>query len=122
MSRVNLEDNKAFRTILQSGIKTGVMRLAIAGATMTWDADSPHSMTIDPAQALTLTLPAVTNNRGLRFEIWHQSTGNFDITISSPVDRTGAAGVTTIGTVSQNEGAIVYCDGVSWFCGVLKQT
>lgn len=118
--RTNLQDNILHRPLLQSGVKGGVMRQEIAGATMTLDADSPFIVTLDPAQALTLTLPAVA--RGLNFLLLHQSTGAFDITVSSPVTRAGAAGATTIGTVSQNESALITCDGVSWFCGVMKQT
>jgi hypothetical protein len=120
MSRVNLEHVKSYDHSLEMGTKFGVNIFAIAGATFTLDRDSPTEITIDPGQALTLTLPAP--ERGLMFIIWHQSTGNFDITVSSPVTRLGAAGATTMGTISQNEGAIVQSDGRSWFVGVLKQT
>lgn len=118
--RNTLDDVKTYNCSAEQGIKNAVMRLAVAGATMTLDRDSPPVIAIDPAQALTLTLPAV--ERGLTFYLWHLSTGNFDITVSSPVTRAGAAGATTMGTVSQNEGAIIQSDGVTWYVGVLKQT
>lgn len=120
MSRINLEHNKLYDCITEMGWKMGVNRFAIAGATHTLDRDTPAMVVIDPAQALTLTLPAP--ERGLNFLLLHQSTGAFDITISSPVTRLGAAGATTVGTVSQNESALISSDGVSWFASVMKQT
>ncbi len=118
--RNNLDDAVFNNCVDQSGKKHGCTRFAIAGATMTLDRDSPTVIAVDPGQALTLTLPAV--ERGLTFYLWHVSTGNYDITVSSPVTRAGAAGATTMGTVSQNEGAIIQSDGVTWYVGVLKQT
>lgn len=120
MSRSNGEDQKLYDPILEMGTKFGVLKQAIAGATMTLDRDSPTMVCLDPAQALVLTLPAV--ERGLFFWLNHVSTGNFDITISSPVNRAGAAGATTMATLSQNEMALAMSDGVTWYAGVMKQT
>jgi hypothetical protein len=120
MSRINIEQQKIYDSFWEMGLKFGPARFAIAGATFTLDRDMPTMIVIDPAQALTLTLPAP--ERGLSWLIQHQSTGNFDITVSSPVTRLGAAGATTVGTISQNENAWVSSDGVSWFVGVMKQT
>lgn len=120
MSRINIEQEKIYDSFWEMGFKFGVARFAIAGATMTLDRDIPTMVVIDPAQALTLTLPAP--ERGLNFLLLHQSTGAFDITVSSPVTRLGAAGATTVGTVSQNETAWISSDGVSWFASIMKQT
>lgn len=120
MSRNNIEDAKIYGPTLETDVKFAPMVLAIAGATMTLDADSPPLVNLDPGQALTLTLPAV--RRGLFFFLVHQSTGNYDITVSSPVNRAGAAGATTMGVISQNQIGIAISDGVTWFVGMMPQT
>lgn len=120
MSRNNIDQAKAYHLSQEYGTKFGPMNLAVAGTTLTLGVDAPTMVVLDPAQALTVTLPAPT--RGLFFWIAHKSTGNFDITVSSPVDRTGAAGATTFLTVSQNETGYVFSDGVTWYAGVGKAT
>lgn len=118
--RENLENVNILEGIFQKGFRLNPLIVDVPGAAMTVNANSPPVLHIDPAQALTLTLPAVS--KGLFFLILHGDTGNFDITVSSPVNRAGVAGATTVATISQNECGFVYSDGVTWHAGVMKQT
>lgn len=118
--RNTIEGAKLYDVSIEKKLRLVPVNMAVAGATLTLSADQGPVLVVDPAQALTLTLPAVS--RGLFFLICHQSTGNYDITVSSPVTRAGVAGATTMGTISQNECGFAYSDGLTWFVGVMKQT
>lgn len=118
--RNNIDDARLRECTVEKGARLAPVIWDEAGAAVTLDADSPPLVHIDPAQALTLTLPSPS--RGLWFILCHGSTGNFDITVSSPVDRAGAAGATTMGTISQNQIGLIISDGVTWFVGMMPQT
>lgn len=119
MSVSNKEFAKMYGPQILHGLCFGVERRAIT-ANLTLSQDSPTIQNIDPDQARTVNLPAV--KRGLTFIILHGSTGNFDLTISSPVALDGSAGATTRGTISQSQIGIAVSDGVTWFVGMLPQT
>lgn len=110
MSRVNLEDSIADDLVIRKGLKGGVHVQALGGAA-TVDRDMPFMAFIDPNGATrVLTLPAA--ERGLIWLITNTADAAEDLTISDPV------GPTTRGTISQNEGALVYSDGVRWYVAV----
>ena len=119
MTVSNQENSKAYGLQMMSGTRYGTVTKTLAG-NFTVTQDMPTMLLIDPDQARTVTLPAV--KKGLFFWLIHQSTGNFDLTISSPVDRAGAAGATTMGTISQNQIGIAISDGITWYVGMMPQT
>jgi hypothetical protein len=120
MARTTGEDNDLYAPKIRSTLQHGCLKMAVAGATLLLDDDMPPVIALDPAQALTVTLPAP--RQGLLYYLLHTSTGNFDITVSSPVNRAGAAGATTMGVISQNQIGIAISDGVTWFVGMMPQT
>lgn len=89
-----------------------------AGADITWDNDMPFILTIDPtADGRKLIMPAITEPlKGHWFILSNAADAAESILVRSPADAA------TIGTVAQNENAIVYNDGTSWYCGVMAQT
>lgn len=87
-------------------------------ADMNWDEDLPFILTIDPtADGRKLIMPAITEaNAGHWFILNNAADAAESILVRSPADAA------TIGTVAQNENAIVSNDGISWYCGVMAQT
>ena len=71
------------------------------------EVDSTNIFTFDPDGARNLDLPAEADNVGIILYIHNAASGAEVITI-----RDDAAG--TVCTPTQNESAIVACDGVSW--------
>lgn len=106
-----------YNKVILHGPKGTYARFALA-ADMTWDEDLPTILTIDPtADGRKLIMPAITEaNKGQWFILNNAADAAESILVRSPAD----AG--TIGTVAQNENAIVCNDGVSWYCGVMAQT
>ena len=76
-------------------------------ANLTLTADSPTLLFIDPNGGRDLTLPAEANSDGLMFIIINRAGGAeiLDIKDDSPA---------TIVTPTQNEVALVFCDGTTW--------
>lgn len=74
---------------------------------ITLENDSPTMQFIDPNGARTLTLPAEADSAGLMFFISNEAGGAEVITIQNDA-------AATIVTPTQNEAAIVFCDGVTW--------
>lgn len=110
MSRLNLEDNLIYDPTLVKGVKGGVTIMTAAGA-FTLDRDSGYMTFIDPGGATrVMTLPAA--EKGLCFLITNTADAAEDITVSDPL------GPTTRGTISQNEAALVFSDGVRWYVAV----
>lgn len=107
MSRINLEDVLITDPTLVKGIKGSVHIQALGGAA-TLDRDMGFLAFIDPNGATRIiTLPAA--ERGLMFWITNTADAAEDLTVNDPV------GPTTRGTISQNEGALVYSDGTRWY-------
>jgi hypothetical protein len=71
------------------------------------EVDVTNIFTFDPAAARNLDLPAEADNAGIFLFIANAANAAEVITI-----RDDAAG--TVCTPTQNETAIVFCDGVSW--------
>jgi len=110
MSRLNLEDPLIVDPVLVKGVKGNVTVMTLGGAA-TLDRDTGFLTFIDPGGATrVLTMPAA--EKGLIFLITNTADAAEDLTISDPV------GPTTRGTISQNEMAFVYSDGVRWYVGV----
>lgn len=77
------------------------------GAAYTIDADGATLLSLDPGGATrVITLPAA--EEGLAFIINNIADAAEDLTINSPP-------ATTIGTISQNEAALVFCSGGVWY-------
>ena len=89
----------------------GPMRLSNVTETLaankTLTVDSPCLQFIDPNGARDLTLPAEADSDGLVFVIVNQAGGSEIITIKDDASA-------TICTPTQNETAILFCDGTSW--------
>jgi hypothetical protein len=69
--------------------------------------DSPTLQFLDPTTARDVTLPAEADSDGLIFVICNTANAGEVITI-----KNDAAG--TVCTPTQNESAIVFCDGTTW--------
>ena len=76
------------------------------------EVDDNNIFSFDPAAARNLDLPAEADNAGIVLFIHNEANAAEVITI-----RDDAAA--TICTPTQNESAIVWCDGVSWRGGTL---
>lgn len=96
----------------------GTVAKITMGADLTYDADSPMFLTLDPtADGRKVILPAITRDiEGIYFYITNAADAAENILVRSPADAA------TIGTIAQNENAMVYNDGVTWYCGVMAQT
>lgn len=113
MSRMNMEDNKHYDPVLVNGVKFGVMFQTLAGP-ITLDRDMPTMLVLDPGGATrVVTLPAA--EKGLTFLIVNGADALEDLTINNPA-------AVTRGTISQTETAWVFCDGTSWYVGVMTTT
>ncbi len=105
MSRVNLEDNKAYDFQLIKGIKGGVhMETKAAAWTLDRDAGFLQFYTLTGATRI-MTLPAA--EAGLMFFVFNTSASALDITVNNPA-------AATVGTISQNEGALIVSNGTIW--------
>lgn len=83
----------------------GISR-ATLGATLALTATSPGIQSVDPGgSARDVTLPAEAE--GLIFLIINRSDGAEDLTIKSDAPA-------TLGTVSEDEAALLICDGTGW--------
>ena len=106
MSRVNLEDVKLYDPVVVKGLKGGV-HIETKGADWTVDRDQGFLAFITLTGAgRNMTLP--TAEAGLMFFVQNTSASALDITVKNPA-------ATTIGTISQNEGALIISDGTNWY-------
>ena len=113
MSRMNMEDSRLWDPILEKGVKGGV-HIQTLGAAATLDRDMPFMAFFDPGGATRiLTLPTV--EKGLAWLIANTADAAEDLTIKN-------AATATLGTISQNETAWVFSNGVVWFVGVMTTT
>lgn len=112
MVRSLLEDNKAEKLNIQFGLKANATRQAISGA-FTVAANMGPIIWLDPTGAQNVTFP--TKGSRFIFLVQHGSSNNVDLTLKD-------SAAVTIGTLSQNEMAIVWDDGVVTCAGILKQT
>lgn len=106
MSRHLLEDNKLFDPIIVKGLKLGVHIQTLTGAT-TLDRDMAVAAFLDPGGATrVVTLPAA--EYGLIWLMVNTADAAEDLTIKN-------AAAATLGTISQNEAAVVISDGTNWY-------
>lgn len=111
--RATLEDNKLYDPILKKGVKGGVHIQALSGA-VTLDRDMAYLAFIDPngaTRVVTLPDPEV----GLMWFVLNTADAAEDLTIKN-------AAATTLGTISQNEGALIVSDGVNWYVTMVGTT
>lgn len=113
-SRNDLEGVRAQDFLVFSGLKLGTGFMTLGG-NLTLDADSPTIMTIDPTAARDITLPAEADSVGLVFVILNAADAAEDITVKDD-------GANTVGTISQNEIGILFCNGTTWRICVGKTT
>lgn len=115
--RNNIEGAMISDTKLVQNIKGERLVQALAGA-MTFDGDTPFVAFIDPGGATrVVTLPdptSVAEADTVRI-IVNTADAAEDLTINDPA-------ATTRGTISQNEFAIILCDGVRHYVGVMTTT
>lgn len=110
MSRMNLEDSKLYDPILVKGVKGDVHSETKAAAwTLDRDAAFLQFYTLTGSTRI-MTLPAV--ERGLMFYVFNTSASALDITVNN-------AAASTVGTISQNEGALIVSDGVIWIVSMV---
>lgn len=77
------------------------------------EVDAANIFSFDPGAARNLILPAEGDNAGVVLFISNAANGAEVITILD--DASGY----TVCTPTQNEDAIIWCDGVTWFGGTL---
>lgn len=111
--RGTFEDTKNYDPWLMKGVKGGVHIQTLTGAT-TLDRDMGFLAFLDPGGATrVVTLP--TAELGLMFFIINTADAAEDLTIKN-------AAATTLGTISQNEGALIVCDGTNWYVTMVGTT
>lgn len=104
--RANGESMKLYDCSFEMGnrFRSSVQTLTAA---VTIDRDSAQLLFLDPGGAArNVTMP--TAETGLFFWIQNTADAAEDLVIKNPA-------TTTIGTISQNEGAFVVSDGTNWF-------
>lgn len=96
---------------IDGGDRHVLLKNALGVRTMTgnesWDLTFANRQKLDPDGARDITMAAEAVSDGSWFEIINVASGAEDLTIKDD-------GGGTIITVSQNESAKVYCDGVTW--------
>lgn len=110
MGRSNIEGATIQDIVAVRGFKGGVNIQTLAG-TLTMPTNPNMLNFIDPGGVTRIVLmPAAV--RGLTLVIVNTSAGIFELTIKDSTN------VTTIGTIGQNEMALLVCNGTTWFIGV----
>lgn len=105
MSVTPVRDSEIRNSPVQSKLKLGVYVDTLAG-NLTIGASFPPLIVLDPGGAgRTITLPA--EEAGLTFVLVNTADAAEDLTVQD--DAAGA-----VGTVSQNEVALLVCDGTAW--------
>jgi hypothetical protein len=108
--RANLEGAVIRDSLWTAGMKSGVNVQTLAGTTTM--PTNPNVMNfLDPGGATRILLlpPEV---KGLMLIIVNTADAAEDLTVKED------SNTTTIGTISQNEMAILVCNGTTWFIGV----
>ena len=115
--RNNHEGGRLRDMMLVSGIKGAKMVQAL-GAALAFPADAPFISFIDPGGAtrvVTLPDPTGAGEADIIRIIVNTADAAEDLTINDPA-------ATTRGTISQNEFAIIVCDGTRHYVGVVTTT
>lgn len=99
------ENNNLYDPVIWKGLRLGVMT-QVLGGNLTMDRDFPTIINLDPNGARDVLLPP--EEEGLVFLFNNWAGGAEDITVKDD------SGVSTIGTISQNESAVAFCAGGVW--------
>lgn len=112
MSRINLEGSRLDDISIMSKMRLGINSMTL-GADFTMDHDMPPVQFLDCGGAgRKVLMPTEADSVGLVFIIVNKSDAAEDITVRDDADAA------TIGTISQNEMAILVCNGTTWSIGV----
>lgn len=107
MTRETLENPKAYGISIMKKLQLGHNTETLAGNKTLTNEDPPLQF-LDPGGAgRTITLPAEAVSEGLTFIIHNTADALEVLTIQDD-------GAATIVTPTQDEAAVVYCDGVTW--------
>lgn len=115
--RNNHEGGRLADMLLERNIKGSRHVQTLAGA-MTFDTDTSFVAYLDPGGAtrvVTLPDPTLASEADTIRIIVNTADAAEDLTINDPA-------ATTRGTISQNEFAIIVCDGVRHYVGVMTTT
>lgn len=114
MSNLNHHGNQAFDQRIMAGLVFGTL-VKTLGATFTMDRDMPTAIALDPGgSARDVLLPP--EEEGLAFFIANAADADEDLVVKED------AGSTTIGTIDQNEAALLVCIGGVWRIAVGTMT
>lgn len=112
MSRSNINDAEAQNLTIMNKMRLGVNSMTL-GADYTLTHAAAPIQCFDPdGSTRKILMPTEADSRGLCFFIVNWAGGAEDLTIRDDADAV------TIGTISQNEMAILVCDGTTWRIGV----
>lgn len=111
--RQRLDDAQAYGLEVFSKLAKVSAKPAAATGTYTMVDDHPPVLILTPTATMVVLLPPEKPHR--MYYVWNKSAGAFDLTVKED------SGVTTVLTVSQNEAAILYCDGAGvWHRALLN--
>lgn len=109
MTVATLTGGSLQNTVIEKNLKVRPLVATLAG-TLTLTTEHPPLIVVDPGGAgRTVLLPAEASSLGLTFIIKNTADAAEDLTVKED------SNTTTIGTVSQNEAAFFFCDGVTWY-------
>jgi hypothetical protein len=109
MSSLNLINAEAFNVLFKSQFKLSSYEFDAGAAQTVLQNTFPPVIICDPGGgAIDMLLPAEADSDGLVFLIFNAANAAEVITVKEDGD------VTTIATVAQNEGVLVYCNGTIW--------
>lgn len=104
-------DNVVFGQLMK-----GLSHIQTLAGALTLDTDTSYVAYIDPGGATrVVTLPDPTTEKDVMRIIVNTADAAEDLTINDPA-------ATTRGTISQNEFAIILCDGVRHYVGTMTTT
>ena len=90
-----------------AGGPPGINVETLAGNKPLVDSDTRYQRLDPGGSARDVILPAEEGSQGREFWIWNAADASEDITVKNDA-------AATIGTVSQNEGALYVCTGAAW--------
>ena len=105
MAAANLKDGKS-KSLVMSEMRVSNVTRTMAG-NETFTVDSPTANFLDTDGGKTVTLPAESDSDGLIFLFYNSSGGAEVLTIKDD-------GGSTVCTPTENESALVFCDGRTW--------
>lgn len=111
MTRSEIVGTKIFDAIHQSGFRAGVNRQTI-GAQISLAKDAPPIQVLTPTVDSDVLLPDETDAqvKGMIFIIYNDAAAasGFDLVVKENDDTT------TVDTLTEQQGALFFCDGTQW--------